>query len=272
MVVWINTPHLSTASSQVKLTIQMDIHELTRYLDEYLQIAQVPDYPAALNGLQVENSGRVSRIAAAVDASDASIRFAINRGCDLMLVHHGLFWDGSQPVTERRYRRLKQLLTADVAVYSAHLPLDVHPEVGNNIQLATAIGIKPQGMFGKYLNIDVGVWGTLNVTRETLAARLDDLLGVRIRLLAGGVEKLTRVGVITGGAGSMINEAAKAQLDAFVTGEGAHHTYFDAMESGINVYYGGHYATETFGVKALAEHIKNKFGIPWEFIDLPTGL
>jgi dinuclear metal center YbgI/SA1388 family protein len=250
----------------------MDIHELTAYLDQYLQIADIPDYPTALNGLQVQNSGTVSRLAATVDASEASIREAVKRGCDVMLVHHGLFWDGSQPVTQRRYRRLKQLITNDVAVYSAHLPLDVHGTVGNNVQLANALGIKLQGTFGKYQNIELGVWGVLNVTRETLAARLDDLLGVRVRMLAGGSEKLTRVGVITGGAGSMINEAAKAQLDAFVTGEGAHHTYFDAMESGINVYYGGHYATETFGVKALAAHLQEKFGIPWEFIDLPTGL
>ncbi|HEY0810982.1 MAG TPA: Nif3-like dinuclear metal center hexameric protein [Longimicrobiales bacterium] len=250
----------------------MDIHELTSYLDEYLQIGTVPDYAPALNGLQVENSGSVSRIAAAVDASEASIRQAIKRGCDLMLVHHGMFWDGNQPVTQRRYRRLKQLLTGDVAVYSAHLPLDVHPEVGNNAQLARALGIQPQGTFGKYQNIEVGVWGELNLTRETLAARLDDVLGGRVRMLAGGKEKLKRVGVITGGAGSMIIDAARAQLDSFVTGEGTHHTYFDAMESGINVYYGGHYATETFGVKALAEHLAEKFGLEWEFIDLPTGL
>jgi dinuclear metal center YbgI/SA1388 family protein len=250
----------------------MDIHELVRHLDEYLQIGQIPDYPAALNGLQVENSGSVSRIAAAVDATEASIQEAVRRSCDLLLVHHGLFWDGHIPVTRRRYRRLKQLLTSNVAVYASHLPLDVHPVVGNNAQLAKALGIKPQGTFGKYQNIEIGTWGTLNVTREILAARLDDVLGGRVRMLAGGPEKLTRVGVVTGGAGSMIADAVNAQLDAFITGEGSHHTYFDAMENGINVYYGGHYATETFGVKALAQQLQEKFGIPWEFVDLPTGL
>ena len=250
----------------------MDIHELAKYLDEYLRIAEVPDYSGALNGLQVQNSGRISRGAAAVDASEASVREAIARDCDLLLVHHGLFWDGNVPVTKRRYRRLKQLLDKDVAVYSAHLPLDVHPVVGNNVQLARALGVTLQGTFGKHQNVDVGVWGTLNVTRETLAARLDDLLGTRVRMIAGGREKLARVGVITGGAGSMIGDAVNAQLDAFVTGEGAHHTYFDAMENNINVYYGGHYATETFGVRALAQHIEEKFGLEWEFIDLPTGL
>ncbi|HEX6261090.1 MAG TPA: Nif3-like dinuclear metal center hexameric protein [Woeseiaceae bacterium] len=250
----------------------MDIHELTTYLDTYLRTAEVPDYGTALNGLQVENSGQVTRVAGAVDASEASIREAIRRNCDVLLVHHGLFWDGNQPVSGRRYRRLKQLMAADVAVYSSHLPLDVHPEVGNNVRLARALGLSVEGTFGRHQNIEVGVWGKLNVTRETLAARLDDVLGARVRMLAGGPEKLQRVGVITGGAGSMINDAVKAGLDAFVTGEGAHHTYFDAMEGRINVYYGGHYATEVFGVRALGEHLEKKFGIPFEFIDLPTGM
>jgi dinuclear metal center YbgI/SA1388 family protein len=250
----------------------MNIQELTAYLDQYLNIAAITDYAGALNGLQVENSGRVSRVATAVDASEASIREAIRRHCDVLLVHHGLFWDGNVPVTGRRYRRLRQLIASDVAVYSAHLPLDVHPEVGNNMQLARAIGLAVEGSFAQQPSFDAGIWGTLEVTRETLAARLDDVLGVRVRLLPGGGEKLTRVGVITGGAGSMIHHAVAAGLDAFITGEGAHHTYFDAMESGINVYYGGHYATETFGVRALAQHLEERFGIPWEFIDLPTGL
>lgn len=250
----------------------MDIHELSGYLDAYLRTADVPDYGTALNGLQVENSGRVTRVAAAVDASEASIRQAIQRGCDVLLVHHGLFWDGNQPVTGRRYRRLQQLMAADVAVYASHLPLDVHPEIGNNVQLARALGLNVEGTFGRHQSTEVGVWGTLNITREALAARLDDLLGARVRMLAGGPEKLKRVGVITGGAGSMINDAVKAGLDAFVTGEGAHQTYFDAMEGRINVYYGGHYATETFGVRALGEHLKKKFGLPYEFIDLPTGM
>lgn len=250
----------------------MNTSDIVAYLDEYLAIANLPDYADALNGLQVENSGRVTRLAAAVDASQAAIEESVRRNCDLLLVHHGLFWDGNVPVTGRRFRRLHKLITNDIAVYAAHLPLDRHPEVGNNALLAHALGIQLRGEFGDHKGTPVGVWGELAVTRETLAARLDDILGVRVRLLAGGPEMLQRVGVITGGAGSMIGDAVAARLDAFVTGEGAHHTYFDAMESGINVYYAGHYATETFGVRALAEHLSQRFDIPWEFIDLPTGL
>ena len=118
----------------------------------------------------------------------------------------------------------------------------------------------------------MGVCGKLEIGREALAARLDDLLGGRIKLIPGGPEKISRVGVITGGAGGLIGEAVAAGLVAFITGEGAHHTYFDAIENGINVYYGGHYATETFGVRALAEHLTTKFGIASQFIDSPTGL
>lgn len=118
----------------------MRLDELTAYLDEYLRIREVPDYPNALNGLQVANPGEVTRIAAAVDASEAAIREAARRGCDFLLVHHGLFWDGNRPVTGRRYRRLRLLIEHGIAVYSAHLPLDVHPEVGNNVVLARELG------------------------------------------------------------------------------------------------------------------------------------
>jgi dinuclear metal center YbgI/SA1388 family protein len=214
----------------------------------------------------------VTRLAVAVDAVLATIEQAAAGGADLLLVHHGLFWDGNQPLTGRRYRRARALLDADLAVYSAHLPLDVHPEVGNNAVLARALGIEVQGSFGEYKGHPLGVWGTLEVRRETLCARLDDLLGGRVRMIACGPERLQRVGVITGGAGDMIGAARTAGLDAFVTGEGAHHHYFDAEEGGINVLFGGHYATEVWGVRALAQHLENRFGLPWQFIDHPTGL
>lgn len=250
----------------------MRLPELVEYLDRYLRVTEVPDYPGALNGLQVDGARDVARIGVAVDASEASIRAAVDGGCDLLLVHHGVFWDGNQPVTGRRYRRLRPLLQHDVALYAAHLPLDLHPEVGNNVVLARELGIELRGTFGAYQGVDIGVWGDCEITREALAARLDDVLGVRIHLMPGGPERIRRIGVITGGAGSSIRDAIAAGLDAFVTGEGAHHTYFDAVEGGINVYYGGHYATEVWGVRALAQHLAERFGLAWEFFDQPTGL
>ncbi len=250
----------------------MKLREVAEYLDAYLRVDAVPDAPVALNGLQLENGGTVTRVAAAVDASEAAALAAVERGCDLLLVHHGLFWDGNRPVTGRRYRKLKPLMDAGVAVYSAHIPLDLHPEVGNNVVLARELGIELEGTFGEEYGVDLGVWGRLEVRREVLAARLDECLGGPVRMLAGGPERLARVGVVTGAAGSMIGDAIAAGLDGFVTGEGRHHSFFDAMEGGINVYYGGHYATETWGVRALAAHLEERFGLPWEFLSLPTGM
>ena len=248
------------------------LRDLVTYLDGYLSIASIQDYPNALNGLQVDGPEDVARIAVAVDATAASIEAAIEAGAGLLIVHHGLFWDGNRPVTGRRYRRLKALMDARVALYAAHLPLDAHPEVGNNAVLARELGIDARGRFAPFQGAELGVWGELKITREALCARLDEVLGGRVKLIPGGPERIERVGVVTGGGGGFVAEAAAAGLDALVTGEGSHHTYFDATEGGVNLYYGGHYATETWGVRALAGHLEERFGLPWTFIDQPTGL
>lgn len=245
--------------------------EIAGYLDEFLHIADMPDAAAALNGLQVENGGRVTRIAATVDASERAIEAAAGRGCDLLLVHHGMFWGGLRPLTGAHYRKVKRLLEAGIAVYSAHIPLDAHPEVGNNVLLARALGIEPEGVFGEYKGVAIGVYGALELRREALAARMQDVLGTPIRFVPGGPERLRKVGVITGSGSDAIEEAIGLGLDGFVSGEGPHHSYFAAMEGGINVYYGGHWATEVWGVKALAEHLEARYGLPWEFLDQPTG-
>ena len=250
----------------------MQLPELCGYLDTFLRITEVPDYPQAWNGLQVENSGQVERVAVAVDAAQATIDAAARTGADLLLVHHGLFWDGDPRAIGRRFRRMAALLEADVAVYSAHLPLDVHPEVGNSAVLARALGLEVEGNFGDYKGYPLGVWGRTEIGREALCARLDETLGGRVKMIPGGPERIRRIGVITGGAGNMIGAAIDAGLDAFITGEGAHHNFFDAMEGGINLFLGGHYTTEVWGVRALAQHLETKFALPWEFIDHPTGL
>ena len=244
---------------------------LVEHLDDLLRTADIEDYRGAHNGLQVENAGRVTRVAVAVDAAQATIDAAAASGADLLVVHHGLFWDGNPRVTDRRYRRLRQLLDADIAVYSTHLPLDLHPTLGNSAQLASVIGIEVEGTFGSHRGEAVGVYGRLAMRREALAARLDEILGQRVRVVPGGPERTERVGVITGGAASMIAEARRAGLDTFITGEAAHHNFFDAEEGGLNLMLGGHYATETWGVRALGAHLQETFGLPWEFIDHPTG-
>lgn len=250
----------------------VDIHALASYLNDFLEVAAIRDWKNALNGLQVENGRPIRRVAAAVDAGEHTIRKAIERDCELLLVHHGLFWSGNRPVTGPRYRRLKLLLDADVAVYSAHLPLDVHPELGNNVLLARRLGLEADGSFAEHEGRDVGVTATCDLDRSELHARIEEALGGAVHLIAGGPERVRRVGVLTGGGGGMAEQALSAGLDALITGEGSHHTWLDAMEGGLNLFYGGHYATETWGVRALAEHIAERFGLGWEFIDAPTGL
>lgn len=252
----------------------IELEIIVDYLDDYLAIDEITDATVALNGLQVENSGLASGIVAAVDASQQTIDRVVAecpRGT-LLLVHHGLFWDGNRPVTGRRYRRLKALLEHDIAVYSAHLPLDNHPEVGNNAVLARMLGILDPEPFTMHRGVPFGASGHLIMSRDQLVERLAELLGDRVHLIPGGPATTTRVGIITGGAGGEIAAAAAAGLDTFITGEGAHHTTFDALELGINVLYAGHYATETVGVKALGEHLSEQFGVPWQFHDHPTGL
>ena len=250
----------------------MRLDELVTYLDEYLRVREVPDATHALNGLQVANGGEVTRIAAAVDLCEATVQLAAAQGADLLLVHHGLFWGGLRPLVGPGYRRVAGLLRHNIALYGAHLPLDRHPDVGNNAVLARALGLAVRGEFGEAYGAPVGVWGELHLERAGLQQRLADVLGVIPRLMPFGLGDVRRVGIVTGAGGSMIAQAAAAGLDTYITGEGPHHTFFDAEELGLNVFYAGHYATETVGVKALAEHLSLKFRLPWTFLDHPTGL
>ena len=250
----------------------IDLAVVVSYLDRYLRTSEVPDAPNALNGLQLANGGTISRVTAAVDLCDATVQMAAQQGADLLLVHHGLFWGGLQPLTGRAYRRVAGLIRHNIALYSAHLPLDVHPEVGNNAVLAHRLGVARRGEFGEEYGMRIGVWGEVDIPRAVLAQRLGEVVGGHPRLMAFGPERVRRVGIVTGAAGSMIGQAAAQGLDTYITGEGAHHTFFDAEELGLNVFYAGHYATETFGVKALAERLCTEFDLPWTFLDHPTDL
>ena len=230
------------------------------------------DWPGAVNGLQVENRGSVSRIAAAVDATPATVKKAIDTGADLLIVHHGLFWGTTHPWTGNRYRLLRLLLDNNVALYSSHLPLDAHPRLGNNARLCRALGIKAPKPFFTERGQTIGLRGVLDLTRSQLAKRLAKATGTEPTVLPGGAARCRKIGVVTGGAGAEMKTAADEGVDTFITGEGPHWTFALAEDLGLNVFYGGHYATETFGVKALSEHLSKKFKLPWTFIDHPTGL
>jgi dinuclear metal center YbgI/SA1388 family protein len=248
------------------------LSQVVGHCDRLLKIAAVQDYEGAVNGLQVENSGKVTRIAAAVDASLATVRKAVALKADLLLVHHGLFWSASHPWTGKRYELMTLLLENDLAVYSSHLPLDAHPRLGNNALLSSALGLKGLRPFFHDHGQTIGFRARARIPRRELARRLERATGCRPVVIPGGPELCQRIGVVSGGAGAELKLAAAEGVDTYITGEGPHWTYALAEELGVNVLYGGHYATETFGVKALANYLSGKFKVPWAFIDHPTGL
>lgn len=245
---------------------------LERHCDRLLRTDEFSDWEGAVNGLQMENRGAVSRIAAAVDASLATLRLAAQAGADLVIAHHGLFWNPSHPWTGRRYELLRLLLENNLAVYSSHLPLDAHPRLGNNAQLCAALGLRGLQPFFFEKGRFIGFRADARIKRTELERRLGRALKGPARLLPGGPEICRRIGVVTGGAGGELQKAAREGVDTFITGEGPHWTFALAEELGVNVFYGGHYATETFGVKALAGHLSKRYKIPWQFIDHPSGL
>ena len=248
------------------------LKSIVEFCDRLLRTSQIKDYDGAVNGLQVENRGAVTRIAATVDASLATLNLAVAAKADLLLVHHGLFWSRSHPWTGKRYQLLRSLLDHDVAVYSSHLPLDAHPKLGNNAQLCARLGLKNARPFFFDRGQDIGLQVNTKVERSELNRRISQATGASSLLIPAGPKVCRRIGIVTGGAGSELKKASEAGVDTFLTGEGPHWTYALAEELGLNVFYAGHYATETFGVKALAAHLSRRFRVPWVFLDHPTGL
>jgi dinuclear metal center YbgI/SA1388 family protein len=245
---------------------------IVKYCDGLLRTREIGDYDGAANGLQVENSGAITKIAAAVDASLATVKLAIAAKADLFIVHHGLFWSPAHPWTGKRYELVKLIVENNLAIYSSHLPLDAHSKIGNNAQLCAALGLKNLKPFFTSHGQAIGFKSQTKISRAELAAKLERATGVKPRIIPGGKNICQKIGVVTGGAGAELKLAAGEGVDTFITGEGPHWTYALAEELGLNVFYGGHYATETFGVKALAAKLSKKFKMPWEFLDHPTGL
>jgi dinuclear metal center YbgI/SA1388 family protein len=248
-----------------------ELCEVVAFLDRELRSAGVEDSPRAWNGLQLANDGEVPRVIAAVDASLAVIEEAALGGPGLLLVHHGMFWQGTQPLTGSFYRKIKTAIDAGLAVYSSHLPLDLHPKWGNNALLAEELGMEVSGPFPETGEPPVGLCGEWSGTRAELVLRLGELLGGPVHLTPGGPVEVSKLVLVTGGAGSEVAKAAAAGADTFLTGEGPHWSHVLAEELGINLIFAGHYATETFGVRAAAAHVAGVFGLEWSFVDRPGG-
>lgn len=252
--------------------------DIARYCDDLLGISSFPDDPRAINGIQVDTDADITSIAAAVDARERTITAAIDAGAQLLIVHHGLFWSGLQPLRGAQLRRIGGAVRAGLGIYGAHLPLDAHPEIGNNVLLAREIGLDPTGTFGRFKDVEIGVRGQESIATETLVERIASFVqrydgSVRTSPISPG-RQTRRWAIVTGaGAGpETIAEAQERGIDTLIVGEGPHHTAISADEAGLVVVYAGHYATETLGVQALATRIAERFSVAWGFIHEPTGL
>lgn len=254
------------------------LKELAEYLDDLLAVHDTPDYPPALNGIQVGHTGPVKKIAAAVDASQRTIDQAAAVGANLLLVHHGLFWNGLRPVTGPHASRLRTLFAQDIAVYSAHLPLDAHATYGNSALLAAELGLEASGLFAAYKHIHCGVRGESDLSTSDLLSKVlawAAPLGHHTVHSAIPRAHRTRRWAICSGAGAQVEnlrEAYATGVDTLIVGEGPHWSAVEAEEYGVVIIYAGHYATETLGVRAVAAHCEETFGVPWEFVHAPTGL
>lgn len=248
------------------------LHDVVKFLDQYLDIHAVKD--ASLNGLQLEAATTVNRVGVAVDAAAATIGAAIDAQCDLLLVHHGLLFGGPQRLTGALGRNLAACFDAGLSVYAAHLPLDIHAEVGNNVLLAAALGAQPSGSFGAHDGSDLGVLATL--PQPTPLAELAGTLAAagcdQQVMWAFGSDPLRRLAILTGSGCFALQEAIAAGAGCFITGEPRQSAYHQAREGNINCLFGGHYATEVFGVRAVGERLASHFGLPCTWIDHPTGV
>lgn len=248
------------------------LDEIVAFLDEELRLGEVPDYPGAVNGLQMQGKQEVRRVAAAVDASLPVVKKAVEAGMDLLVVHHGMFWKGARPVTGATYEKFKTAMEAGLAIYSAHIPLDVHPVLGNNARLSAALELQDTEPFFEWKGTRLGIRGIFPGSLDQLTERVTEVLGSPPHVCAAGSDAAGTVGVISGGGGEFLEGVREAGIDTFLTGEGPHWSYTEAEELGLNVLYGGHYLTETSGVRALVDLLVGKYSLDGQFIDHPTGM
>jgi dinuclear metal center YbgI/SA1388 family protein len=228
----------------------------------------------SLNGVQVGRMDKeVRRVAFAVDACQESFRRAIAWKADVLLVHHGLFWGGQQAVTGQGYERLALLIQNDLALYAMHLPLDAHPELGNNIGIARNLKLEQLEPFGTWRGVIIGFKGILPD-----ALKLEEVMiegfgdwSATLGRLPFGKQEIRSVGIVSGGGTDEVEQAIEQGLDLFITGDASHQVYHRCLEAGINVIFGGHYQTEIWGVSLLAKRLRDETGLETCFIDIPTG-
>jgi len=243
--------------------------EIAAFLDKELDISSIED--ESKNGLQVWAPAGIEKVALAVDTSMETFRKAWKKKCQMIVVHHGLIWGGIKSVKGVMYDRIKFLLDREMALYAAHLPLDKHPEFGNNIQLCRLLGLSSLEGFGSYHGTMIGLEGVLpkKTPVQSIADLLREKLSANPLVLSFGKKMVLRVGVVSGSGSAALSEAIDRGLDCFVTGDANYASYHEIADAGINVIFAGHYATETPGLRALESILRGKFQIGTVFIDIP---
>lgn len=267
----------TTTTNSDRAPGSVSLRDVVSALDAELRTLDIPDFSGAVNGLQVTNNGNVTRVAVAVDASLAAITEAAAQKADLLIVHHGLFWSGVQPIVGIPYQKYRALLENNLAVYGTHLPLDAHATLGNNVLLAKALELTPSSGFGRFKTIDIAVAGESHIDSSVLverAAAFSAQYGGTVRTSIPVAGRHTRRWAIVTGGGASTETLAEARargIDTLIVGEGPHHTTVEAIEHDLLIIYAGHYATETLGVQALGAWLEARFDLPWRFLHLPTG-
>ncbi len=246
----------------------MELEELVRFLDDYLKIGEYSD--SSINGLQVEGIQSVEKAAFAVDASIEAFRRALEIEADMLVVHHGLIWRGIERVTGLIRERLKFLLENELSLYAAHIPLDAHPEIGNNAMILRMIGVEPEEPFGSYGGVKIGFSGYAGLEFEDVLENLEERFG-DVGYMKFGRDKIEKVAAVSGRGAGYVEEALREGVDLLITGEMEHSAFHPVREARINVIYLGHYNSETAGLKALMNVVAD-IGIDAEFIDIPTDL
>jgi len=250
----------------------MELYDLVSYMDDYLRVNEISD--VSINGLQIEGKKDVKKICLGVDSSLEIFKEASKRKADLILVHHGLIWGGLKSIRGLVKERISYLLENGISLYASHLPLDMHPEVGNNIGLIKILNLSDPEPFGEYHGVKIGFKGKYEKEKgvKEISRTLEKSLPTEVESFNFGPDKIKSVGIVSGGGGSAFEDCIKEEIDLFITGEPSHTIYHIAKEAGINLIFAGHYATEKLGVMDLGKNIEEKFKIKSEFIDIPTGL
>ena len=248
-----------------------NLHEITDYCDYRTRKSMIPDFPGAFNGLQVENDEEIRKIGASVDAGLYPFQLAVQEEVNLMITHHGLFWNRIHPITGLNYQKVQTLMENQIALYSSHLPLDCHPYIGNNALLARYLELDQEGTFLPYEGVDIGLIAE-GIPRDELYERLMETFNGKITALEFGSDEPESIGILTGSGSSAVGKLRDRGIDTLITGELRQNHFNQAQEEGLNLYLCGHYATEIFGVAALAEELSEKFDVPCVFLDSGCSL